>query len=183
MHEVTRVRARQVYENDYIRVFDDDVSFASGTVGRYCRVEPATAGPGVVVVAVDGHHVGLVRTFRYPIGEFQWAFPRGFSHGEDALSSAAQEIEEELGLGATRLSVLGYVTPDSGMQSTRVAVVTAEVTGRGPGTSGTDSDEVAEQRWVDLGELDALIRSGGMEDGFTLAALAMWRAVGGAQYD
>jgi hypothetical protein len=69
--------------------------------------------------------------------------------------------------------VVGAVTPDSGVQAHRVAIVLAEV-GRLP-DGGPPDDEVAEIRWVTLDEVEHEIADGSIEDGFTLAALTLAR--------
>jgi 8-oxo-dGTP pyrophosphatase MutT (NUDIX family) len=179
---IRRARERLVHANDYVRVYDDDVTFAGGDDGRYVRIEPAGEGPGAVVLAVHEGRIALVRTYRYPLGAWQWALPRGFAHGSDPLVTARAELAEETGVTESRLEVLGSVTPDSGVQSHRVAVVLAWVD-RPPGGGPTDGDEVAEVRWVSLAELEDEIGGGGIEDGFTLAALTLARVRGALQHD
>ena len=56
-----------------------------------------------------------------------------------------------------------------------MAIVLAEVRAL-PDGGPTDDDEVAEVRWVTLAELEREIAEGGIEDGFTLAALTLARA-------
>jgi 8-oxo-dGTP pyrophosphatase MutT (NUDIX family) len=173
---IRRIRAREVYANDYLRLYDDDVSIR-GAEGRYVRVEPAGGDPGAVVLPVGEGRVGLVEVFRYALGAWQWGLPRGFAHGADPLVTARAELAEETGVREARLRLLGHVTPDSGLQSHRVAVVLAEVSGPLPEGPPPD-DEVRAVRWPTVGELDAEIAGGRIEDGFTLAALALARAVG-----
>ena len=173
---IRRTRARLVHANEYVRMYDDDVTFAGGTDGRYVRIEPAGNGPGAVLLAIHEGRIALVRTYRYPLGAWQWALPRGFAHGPDPLVTARAELREETGVTEARLEVLGSVTPDSGLQSARVAVVLATVD-RLPGGAPPDA-EVAEVRWVTPGELEARIADGGIEDGFTLAALTLARVRG-----
>jgi 8-oxo-dGTP pyrophosphatase MutT (NUDIX family) len=170
---IRRTRERLVHENAYVRVYDDDVTFADGAAGRYVRIEPAGEGPGAVILAVHQGRIALVRTYRYPVGDWQWALPRGFAHATDPLVTARAELHEETGVTDADLRVVGAVTPDSGVQSHRVAFVLAEVhrlpDGRPP------DDEVAEVRWVTLAELEQEIADGAIEDGFTLAALTLAR--------
>ena len=170
---IRRTRERLVHANEYIRVYDDDVAFEGGAAGRYVRIEPAGDGPGAVVLAVHEGRIALVRTYRYPLGAWQWALPRGFAHGSDPLVTARAELGEETGVTEARLEVLGSVTPDSGVQSHRVAVVLARVDRLPDG--GPPDAEVAEVRWVTVGDLEALIAGGEIEDGFTMAALTLAR--------
>jgi 8-oxo-dGTP pyrophosphatase MutT (NUDIX family) len=173
---VRRTRERLVHENDYVRVYDDDVTFAAGSAGRYVRIEPARRGPGVVLLAVHDGRLALVNTYRYPLGRWQWALSRGFPHGADPLVTARAELAEETGVTDSDLRVVGWVTPDSGVQAHRVAVVLAEV--RRLPDGGPLDEEVAEVRWVTLEELERQIADGAIEDGLTLAALTVARAKG-----
>ena len=173
MNAIQRTREVIAYENDYVTVNDDEVRWASGRTGHYVKVMPKGAGLGVVIIPQLVDTFGLVRTFRYPIGDYQWAFPRGFSHGEDVVATAAAELEEELGAVAESMAVIGHVTPDSGLLGTRVAIVHAHL---GATTEPEDEDEVTGVEWVDLTTLRERVRGGAIEDGFTLAALALLRS-------
>lgn len=171
MKPIEMLEEREVYANQYVRVFDDSVRFRSGTDGSYIRVCPRTPGKGVVIVAVKNGQLALVKTYRYPIQQYQWAFPRGFAHGPDALASAGAELAEELGATAHSMHVIGSVTPDSGIQTNHVSVVVANIADIG---QPTDHDEVVETTWVSTGDLLDRIVGGEIEDAFTLAALLLF---------
>lgn len=173
MSSIRRTTERLVYENDVVRVFDDDVAFPSGREGRHLRIEHVPEGEGVVLLVRDPHRrVALVETYRYPLGHAQLALPRGFSHGVDVEATARAEALEELGVRLARIRVLGHVTPDSGLLAARVAVLAAEVDGPVDGVP-SDRDEVIAVHWLSLDELAVQVRDGRVEDGFTLAALAL----------
>jgi 8-oxo-dGTP pyrophosphatase MutT (NUDIX family) len=168
---VQKVRERLEYQNSYVQVYDDDVEFRGGSLGRYLRIVQQAEGSGVVLIARHKESYALVRTYRYPIGAYQWAFPRGFSHGPDLEQTARMELREELGVEVRDQSVLGYLTPDSGLLAARVAVVLAEVDAES--TTPEDTQEVEAIEWVDGIELRDRLRTGAIEDGFTLAAWAL----------
>jgi len=170
------LRERVVYENGFARVYDDEVTFPGGRKGRHLRVELTGDGTGVVILPLHGGSVALVRTYRYPVGSWQWALPRGFSQGADPLETARGELHEELGVAEARVRLLGHVTPDSGLLANRVAVVLAEV--GEPQAGRTDEREVAGVRWMPPDDLDAQVAAGEIEDGFTLAAVFLARALG-----
>lgn len=174
MSRIERTRERVAYENPFVVVYDDEVVFPDGHRGTYIRVTPRGDGLGVVIVPrrrdADGTTYGLVRTFRYPVGRHEWGFPRGFAQGADVEATARAELAEEMGATASAWTLLGYVTPDSGLQSTRVAALVADIATIG---SPTDVREVSETRWVGLDELRTMVASGETEDGFTMAALLL----------
>ncbi len=170
---IERLRACLAFENRFVQVRDDEVRFADGSEGRHVVVSPVPSDhPGVVVIAVADRRVALVRTYRYPIQDYQWGLPRGLGHGPDVLQSARVELQEEAGAAAESIRILGTITPDSGLLSARVAVVLAEVTT--PPVPHTDTAEVSDVRWVTPEELRTMIGAGQLEDAFTLAAWALW---------
>jgi 8-oxo-dGTP pyrophosphatase MutT (NUDIX family) len=172
-HEITQVAERLVYENAFVRLYDDDVRFPNGTTGRYLRLDAAFAGNAVVLVPMFEDVIGLVRTFRYPLGKHAWELPRGFSHGEIVEETARNELQEELGIDVAEFEVLGFLTPDSGLQSARVAVVAARVADKGHGPD--DAVEIDLVDWVDAARLERMILEGVIEDSFTIAAYALIR--------
>jgi 8-oxo-dGTP pyrophosphatase MutT (NUDIX family) len=166
------IQENLVYTNRYIRVFDDDVEFANGERGTYIRIASGTkSGPDVVIVPVHDDQIGMVRTYRYALGAEEWALPRGYAHSDDPLESARQELLEEMGVTSRDLTVLGLITPDSGLLAKRVAVVVANVLN--PDSSALDDVEVLETRWVPIADMAPILRSGQVQDGFTIAALAL----------
>ncbi|TGB05767.1 NUDIX domain-containing protein [Streptomyces sp. MZ04] len=176
-HEPIR-RRREVlaYANRFAEVFDDEVEFPDGTPGRYLRIAHRGEGPGVVILPVHGMTVGLVQTYRYPVGSWQWGLPRGFSHGRDPLVTARTELHEELGVQDADFELLGAMTPDSGMLATRVAIVLARVDD--PTGEVVDVREVAAVRWLPIRELWQWVAEGRIEDGMSLAALTLAHAGG-----
>lgn len=173
MHEITRLTERLVYGNEFVKLYDDDVRFPNGTTGRYVRLEAAIEGTAVVLIPIHAGQIGLVHTFRYPIGRLVWELPRGFSQGRSIEHTARNELREELGVDAAEVEVIGFLTPDSGLQSARVAAVMARVIEVGGGPE--DKVEVESIDWVSMERLEQMIQAGEIEDGFTLAACTLLR--------
>lgn len=118
---IRRLRARLVHENRFASVYDDDVAFPDGRVGRYMRIVEGGGRPGVAALAACHDRIALVRVFRYPLGEWEWAIPRGFGHGDDPMASARAKLVEELGVEPAALLDLGALTPNSGLLAGWVA--------------------------------------------------------------
>ena len=167
---ITTVRASTVYANDFVTVRDDKVVFADGEQGSYVRVTPGDGNPGVVIVPWSGARLGLVKVYRYPIGAWQWGFPRGFAHGPDPLVTAAEELQEELGLTA-ELSLTGWFTPDSGLLDSRIAVVLARTSTID--ATPVDTREIADVQWLPPDDLVARLGEPPYDDGMTMAALTL----------
>jgi ADP-ribose pyrophosphatase YjhB (NUDIX family) len=172
---IERLKEVLVFENRFVQVFNDEVRFAGGGEGTYLRIgPPPVRGPGVVIMPFWAGLIGLVESYRYPVGVTQLALPRGFGDPEDdhdPARTAARELAEEMGVSARACELIGWVTPDSGMLSTRVAVVCADV--QNAEAARPDGLETTAIRWVKREELWSLVRSKSIEDGFTLSAAAL----------
>jgi 8-oxo-dGTP pyrophosphatase MutT (NUDIX family) len=169
---IERVEESLKFSNRYVEVYDDAVRFPDGESGTYTRItHPAVSGQAVVVLPVRGIYVGMVRTYRYPITDWQWALPRGFGQGPDRLQTARAELKEELGVVADEWDHIGDVTPDSGMLAIRVAVMVANISESS--LRPEDTREVSEARWFSSTEVIEKFAAGEIEDGFTLSAVAL----------
>jgi 8-oxo-dGTP pyrophosphatase MutT (NUDIX family) len=170
-HEIRRVEERKIYANKFFTLYDDDVRFPDGSNGRYTRLAATEPGSGVVLAPIYDGKIGIVRVFRYALDALVWELPRGFSHGESIENTALNELREELGVKEAKTEILGFMHPDSGVQTARVAVVAAWIADAGSGSE--DTVEVESTMWVEPREFERMIRCGEIEDGFSLAAYAL----------
>ncbi|MGI9000832.1 MAG: NUDIX hydrolase [Pseudonocardia sp.] len=167
---IRTIHEQVAYQNRFITVMDDEVEFPDGSLGRYLRIVESEGRPGAAMLAECDGRFALVRTFRYALGDWEWAIPRGFAHGDDPLTTARRELVEELGAEPVEVVPVGTVTPDSGLLSATVHLVHARYDTEI--AAPLDTDEVTGVRWVDLDTLRHEIRDGRIVDGFTLSALA-----------
>jgi 8-oxo-dGTP diphosphatase len=104
---------------------------------------------GVKVVVRRGEDVLLVRHAYGRRGE--WDLPGGFiNSGEPPQDAALREVEEELGLRATRPVALGTLLQRSGGKRDMVHGFAVEVKGA---ALVIDEAEIAQARWFAHGEL------------------------------
>lgn len=162
------------YESPYHKLVVDLVE-DNGHQFAYERLVPAQEGAVVIVALHHGDFV-LLDQYRHAIGDRQICFPRGF--GEPNISpvaNACKELGEETGIHAVEadMTLLGYVTPDSGVQGTRVAVFACE-TNEEP--TYVTSEQIREIRRISPEDFAGMIEHGEIEDGFTLSAYTLWRA-------
>ena len=172
-----QVRARVVLDNPRLTVREDDVRTPGGedrsfTVG--------VSGDAVYVVAItDDGQVVLVRQHRYPVGAWTLELPAGgVRRGTDPLAQAKAELAEETGVRAAAWAEVGRFYPMPGRLDAEFHVFLA---------TGFDADELgapapSEDEWIDdivlvpVDELAAMVASGTIGDGCSLAALALWWA-------
>src|SRR5690606_36402205 len=87
--------------------------------GRWEYASRARGIRAAVILPVDAGEVILVEQFRVPLGRYCLELPAGLigdeTEGEDALSSARRELEEETGYRAARWEDLGEFQSSPGI--------------------------------------------------------------------
>jgi 8-oxo-dGTP pyrophosphatase MutT (NUDIX family) len=164
--------SRVVYENQRLRVREDDVVQPDGSPGVYSVVELADFA---VVVPFDGEAYTLVEQFRYPVGGRYWEFPMGARHGgdDDPVETARRELAEETGLRAGTLTHLGRLHHAYGVATHSFDVYLGEQLEQGERSlDGTELDMVVGRFTLD--EIRSMVAAGRITDAPTLAALGLF---------
>jgi 8-oxo-dGTP pyrophosphatase MutT (NUDIX family) len=100
------ISSREVYDNPWIRVREEQVIRPDGEPGIYGVVHYKNIAIGILPVE-DGH-IYLVGQYRYPLKQYSWEIPEGgCPEGEDLLCAAQRELAEETGLRAQSWKMLG----------------------------------------------------------------------------
>jgi ADP-ribose pyrophosphatase len=104
------VREHLIYTDPWIHVRKDDVIRPDGQPGIHTVIH---LKPGASVLAMDDeHHVYLTEEFHYGVGRVTLEVVSGGSEpAEDPLCTAQRELQEELGITATRWDDLGACDP------------------------------------------------------------------------
>ncbi|MGN0834449.1 MAG: NUDIX hydrolase [Candidatus Spyradosoma sp.] len=139
----------------------------------YERVVPNVEGGVVAVVKYKGKFV-LLKQFRHSFRRFQNSFVRGF--GEDGISpenNLLKEISEEIGGTVYRCIFLGETAADSGLTSAVASVFLCELKNV---VQNTGCEGIEEVMLLEEQELLDWIGDGKINDGYTLAAYALYCA-------
>jgi ADP-ribose pyrophosphatase len=123
-----------------------------------------------VVAFTDDGRVILVEQYRHGAGRVTLEFPSGVVEADEPPATAARrELEEETGYTAGAVEVLAELDPNPALQGNRLHVVRAE--GCAPGGGGSpDESEDLRVRLASPGEVDDLIRHGGIRHAHAVAA-------------
>jgi 8-oxo-dGTP pyrophosphatase MutT (NUDIX family) len=164
--------SREIYRNPWIRVREDDVVRADGSIGVYSVVEKPHFA---LVIPTEDDGFWLVEQYRYPLGRRAWEFPQGtWSAGSGGTPEelARAELAEETGIRATDLRRLGHLDLAPGLMTQEFDVWLA--TGLTPGPTAREATE-ADMRaeWVAEAELRSMIRAGRFTDAPSLAAYSL----------
>ena len=101
-----RKNRREVYNNNWITVYHDDVENPSGGTGIYGVVHYKNLAIGVIPLDEKGN-IWLVGQHRYPQNKYSWEIPEGGGILDvDPKESAQRELQEEVGLQAGKLDLI-----------------------------------------------------------------------------
>jgi ADP-ribose pyrophosphatase len=129
--------------------------------GKWEYVSRARGIKAAVILAVEGGHVLLVEQFRVPLGANCIELPAGLigdnNEGEDVLTSAARELEEETGYRADSLEIVGEFFSSPGMVSESFTLVRASGLTKVGNGGGVDGENIIVHR-IALTDLPAFVR-------------------------
>lgn len=171
-HQFRTVGTEQLLDAPIIAVRRDDVVMPGEVVAQREVVEHLGA---VAVVALDeSNRVAMVQQYRHSVGRRLWELPAGLLDvkGEDELTGAQRELQEEAGLSASQWGVLTDLVTSPGFCEEAVRVFLAR------GLSQVDKldaegDEEADMAfaWVDLEEAVERVLSGEIVNSIAVAGI------------
>jgi 8-oxo-dGTP pyrophosphatase MutT (NUDIX family) len=163
---------RQVYDNPWISVREDQVIRPDGAPGIYGVVDFKNFAVGIVPVDDEGY-TWLVGQYRYTLDEYSWEIPAGgCPQGHTPLETAARELQEEVGLQASQWTSLGPVRTSNSCTSERGEVFLAE--GLTQGESSPEGTEVLQVWRVPLQQALDMAADGTIAD--AVSVIGLWRA-------
>ncbi|MFI0711264.1 NUDIX domain-containing protein [Streptomyces inhibens] len=148
----------------------DAVLRPDGSVGSY---EHVTVHDGVRVAALDDHdQVLLVEDDFYLQHRRVLHLPGGSSEGQDPRDAAMRELEEETGVVAGHLELLGVVDPLPAITTARTHLFLA--TGLRLGSARRDDTEIGMTvQWWKLADAIEAVRAGGITEAGSVSALLL----------
>ena len=172
MYEKT-ISRKTVFEGIILKVDVLDVELEDGRISQREIVQHGAA-VAIIPQLPDGRFV-FIRQFRKAMERVCFEVVAGnCDPGEEAIVSAARELQEETGYTSESLELLGPIFPSVGYCTERIDIFFAAVSGQG--ATAFDEDENIETILLTEGELDEMIRTNQIADAKTLAAWMLYKA-------
>jgi 8-oxo-dGTP pyrophosphatase MutT (NUDIX family) len=164
-----KLSSRTVWENDWMRVHEDEVINPGGGENLYGHVHFKNRAVAIVPLDEDAN-TWLVGQERYTLGAWSWELPMGGAPlGEAPIDAAQRELREETGLTAAdwtevmRLHTSNSITDECG-----VVYVARDLT---EGETAFEESEDLEIRKLPLSEAVMMVKRGEITDAISVAAL------------
>ncbi len=164
-----KVSGRQIYDNPWIRLDEDQVINPGGGNSIYGKVHFKNHAIGII--PLDEHqHTWLVGQWRYSLNEYSWEIPMGGGPiGIDLLESAQRELKEETGLTAKNWELLLRMhTSNSVTDEVGYAFVARELT---QGETEFEETEDLEIRKLPFRDAVEMVLEGEITDSLSMVAI------------
>lgn len=164
--------SREIYENAWIQVREDQVIRPDGNAGIYGVVSMKNRAVGVVPLHEDGT-VTLVGQFRYTMNEYSWEIPEGGCPMDELLIDCARrELMEETGLIPQKMKEIGgEIHLSNSISDERAYLFVA--TGLTQGESNPEGTEKLALRRVRLEDAVEMALRGEIRDGLSVLGLLL----------
>lgn len=152
-HDFQVLDSELIFDAPIVAVRRDTLSMPGGNTADREIIEHLGA---VAVVALDeDRRIAMVRQYRHSVGKRLWELPAGLLDvkGEDELSGAQRELQEEAGLAAQKWEVLMDMVTSPGFCEEAVRIFLARDLSEASALEGTGDEEAdMDFAWVDLHE-------------------------------
>lgn len=172
------ISTEKIYEG---KVFDISIAEIRDGEIEYKREIVEHKGSAVIVPVFQDKTVALVRQYRHAAGEYLLEIPAGtLNRGEDPLTGARRELEEEIGVTSDNIKKLTefYVSP--GFLTEKMFVYLA--TDLREGKQNLEEDELLTIEKLTFPEAFEKIKTGEIRDAKTIAGLILSGAKFGFSY-
>lgn len=159
--------SRVIHKSKWLTLYEDNVIKPNGRPGTYTYTQ---SPPFVLIVAHDGEHFIMVRQYRYPLKRMMIEFPGGsIEEGEEPLTAAKRELQEETGFSAAKWTRLGII------HNPNPATIYLAEELKNSGSNKMDEDGISNQLKLTEKEIQGLIKADKFTDSKSLAALFMFK--------
>ena len=158
---------RKIYENDFFKVFEDEVVQPDGKDSTYATIR-FPAGASVLPLDDEGF-VYLTKQFRYALERENLEVVSGAIEDEEPLEAARREAKEELGIEAEDWKNFGVIESDTSITNSKAHLFLARKLKFGePKREGTEQIETVKMK---LTEALEKVMSGEITHGQTMVLI------------
>ena len=164
-----KLSSRTIYENDWMRVFEDHVINPGGGENQYGHVHFKNTAVAIVPLD-DAGNTWLVGQDRFTLDRYSWELPMGGApNDEDPLDAAKRELKEETGLSAVDWSELMRLHTSNSITDELAIVYVAKTLTEGA-TAFEETEDLTVKK-LPLEEAVAMVNNSEITDAISVAAL------------
>ena len=160
---------KDIYENPWIKVVEDQVIRPNKTEGIYGKVHFKNKAIGIIPMD-DQLNTWQVGQFRYTLDAYSWEIPTGgVPLSEDTLSGAKRELKEETGLTANKWTNLLKIHTSNSVTDEYGFIYLAEELTQGD-MDWDDTEELIVKK-ISLREVLTMVMDGTITDSLSIAGI------------
>lgn len=164
-----RLSRKEIYNNPWIIVYEDQVINPRGGQGIYGQVSFKNKAIGIIPIDED-LNTWLVGQYRYTLHEYSWEIPMGGGDARiDPLESARRELKEETGLSAQRWQNIMRIHTSNSVTDEEGFIFLAQDLAQGA-TEFDETEDLAIKK-VRLSEAVNMVMHGKITDAISIAGL------------
>ncbi|WP_318493306.1 NUDIX hydrolase [Photobacterium leiognathi] len=166
--EIEIINENLVFKNKFICLYNDDVLFPNGGVGKYFRIKNNYSNYGVVIVPVtESGKIVLLTEFHHARREWIYTIPKGYGESDLTYHECAKaELLQEAGMIPKVLSkVLSY--PENGAKVQVFVATGCEFVGQ----QLEETECISNVGQYDVHEIKEMIDTGVINEQATLIGL------------
>ena len=173
MSKEKTLSSQLIYDGKILQLYRDDVELEDGKTSK--REYVRHSGGACVLAVDDEENIFLVSQFRYPYGAETIEIPAGkLEKGEEPLTCAIRELEEEAGLRAAEYELIATVYPTPSYTDEKLYVYLA--TGLTETEAHLDEGEFLGVEKMPFEKAYSMAVAGDIHDAKTLVAIYAYAA-------